>query len=389
MKKKMHLKAILGLTIALFALAGMTGGASADPASPETFHGVVSIDGSPAPRDITIEARDSGGGLLGSTQTTGAAYFMSFSASEDGIDAPPNPPIHFWIDPDGAGPGPRYEADNNPCTNWSPESVNLWNVVGSSIRDLHTPAAVRIASFEAKVNTRSVKLTWTTGSEMDNLGFNVYRATGQGDRPELPLNREFIPSQSPGSMRGAEYAFVDDGVEPESVYRYWLEDLDMSGQATMHGPVTATVPRNSNARPANVSVTPGTVSSRPWAWTEFTMAWRDPDGVGNIRYAEALINKRASGTSGVWLRFYPASGKLLLRNPNTKRWIRVRNNRSQNPYALVELADVVQDGEQLQITYRLKAKGTFLGDWNVFLRVQDNEGLKDRWNDLGDWSVAR
>ena len=62
-----------------------------------------------------------------------------------------------------------------------------------------------------------------------------------------------------------------------------------------------------------------------------------------------LINERASGTSGVWLRYYPANGKLLLRDPDAKRWIRVRDGHSQNPYAFVELANVVQRGSDYRL----------------------------------------
>ena len=260
MKKRMHLmRAILGLGIALATLVGMAGIVRADPMIPETFWGTVTIDGSPAPDGITIEARDSGGGFLGSTTTLGGGFYsMSFSAPEDGDPLPPNPPIHFWIDPDGAGPSPRYEADNNPCTTWTPEAVNNWNVTGSS-----TATAVRIASFEAKATARSVMLGWATGCEIDNLGFNVYRAEGQAGRPGTPLNRDLILSQSPGSMRGAQYYFVDDDVDPGTTYRYWLEDVDMAGKTTMHGPVTATIPGNANAGPTNVSVTPGTRPASP------------------------------------------------------------------------------------------------------------------------------
>lgn len=100
------------------------------------------------------------------------------------------------------------------------------------------PTAVELISFAAVVQGGAVLVTWETASEVDSLGFHLYRADS-ADGPQARLNEELIPSQSPGGAAGAAYRFVDAAVEPGVVYYYWLEAVDVRGAATRHGPVSA------------------------------------------------------------------------------------------------------------------------------------------------------
>lgn len=48
-----------------------------------------------------------------------------------------------------------------------------------------------------------------------------------------------IPSQAPGSTGGFVYTWDDRvGLTPGTSYFYWVEDVDISGAATRHGPVS-------------------------------------------------------------------------------------------------------------------------------------------------------
>ena len=51
----------------------------------------------------------------------------------------------------------------------------------------------------------------------------------------------YVPSQTPGSTQGASYSFDDSQVTPGQTMYYWLEDVDLSGATTLHGPVSATL----------------------------------------------------------------------------------------------------------------------------------------------------
>lgn len=99
------------------------------------------------------------------------------------------------------------------------------------------PTAVELISFNAESIPEGVKISWETASEMDNPGFNLYRADSL-DSEKVQLNDTLIlPNVAPGSPFGATYEFVDTGATAFQTYFYWLEDIDASGVITLHGPV--------------------------------------------------------------------------------------------------------------------------------------------------------
>jgi len=101
------------------------------------------------------------------------------------------------------------------------------------------PSAVSIIAFDAKSAEDGVLLTWETASELNNLGFNLYRAT----KPALPglrLNPSLIPGHNPGSTSGAVYEFLDATAVPGFEYFYWLEDVDFGFNPTLYGPISVT-----------------------------------------------------------------------------------------------------------------------------------------------------
>jgi hypothetical protein len=100
--------------------------------------------------------------------------------------------------------------------------------------------AITLASFDAKPGNLSVKLVWVTGDETDNLGFNIYRADAK-DGEYVKINSSLIASKV-GSGLGTSYEFTDSDVKNRKAYDYKLEDVDINGVKTMHGPVKA-VPR--------------------------------------------------------------------------------------------------------------------------------------------------
>jgi hypothetical protein len=100
------------------------------------------------------------------------------------------------------------------------------------------PLAVMLADFSAVQAGDYVVLTWETNSELHNRGFNLYRGTSPS-APDRQLNSTLIPSQSQGNPGGFVYRWEDRaGLMPGTTYYYWVEDVDVYGVATMHGPVS-------------------------------------------------------------------------------------------------------------------------------------------------------
>jgi hypothetical protein len=94
--------------------------------------------------------------------------------------------------------------------------------------------AVRLVSFESLSNgDGTVTLRWETAAELDNAGFNLYRAT-TSDGPYIKVNDQLIPGQ--GTGYGARYSYLDTPPASTSFY-YKLEDIDYYGMSTFHGPI--------------------------------------------------------------------------------------------------------------------------------------------------------
>ncbi len=101
------------------------------------------------------------------------------------------------------------------------------------------PTSVELLYFRVDgVAGRQVRLAWATAAEIDNFGFNVYRAPADDfSRAELI---HFEPSAIRGGASGATYAYTDT-VPLDGAWWYWLADLDTRGFETLHAPVDAHV----------------------------------------------------------------------------------------------------------------------------------------------------
>ena len=117
------------------------------------------------------------------------------------------------------------------------------------------PLLVTLESFTAVVERHSVRLNWNTTAEIDNVGFRVLRARepqaqrpgGDGAAPpaedvQLEIVEPFIPAMG-NELTGASYEYVDTTVRRRpGALLYYLEDIDIYGHATRHGPVRVTTP---------------------------------------------------------------------------------------------------------------------------------------------------
>jgi hypothetical protein len=105
--------------------------------------------------------------------------------------------------------------------------------VGSE--EVNPGTAVNLLSFAAKGQGESVLVAWETAQEIKNAGFNLYRATKKSG-PFTKLNDKLIPGLT-FSVRGKAYSFADTNVTSGELYYYKLEDIDIYGVKTQHGPI--------------------------------------------------------------------------------------------------------------------------------------------------------
>jgi CSLREA domain-containing protein len=108
---------------------------------------------------------------------------------------------------------------------------------------LAVTTAVELMSFTATGGDAAVLLEWKTASELNNLGFLLYRSLSETG----PWTR-ITPSLIAGlgsSPVGASYSWTDTGLTNGTRYFYRLEDIDAASRSTFHGPVSA-VPQASS-----------------------------------------------------------------------------------------------------------------------------------------------
>ena len=103
--------------------------------------------------------------------------------------------------------------------------------------DADGTTAVGLLSFEAVARDAAVELGWRTGSELNNLGFHLYRSLSERG-PWTRLTTALIPGLGSSAV-GRAYSYRDGGLVNGTRYFYRLDDVDASSKTTSHGPVSA------------------------------------------------------------------------------------------------------------------------------------------------------
>ncbi|MEA3288312.1 MAG: family 10 glycosylhydrolase [Candidatus Marinimicrobia bacterium] len=97
-------------------------------------------------------------------------------------------------------------------------------------RDSSLP--VSLSTFKATQARDAVTLSWTTESEVDNLGFNIYRSNSKTEGFSL-INESLIPGAGSSTV-AKDYSFVDNRVSPGEIYFYQLEDVSFNNTCKKH-----------------------------------------------------------------------------------------------------------------------------------------------------------
>ncbi|RLC52255.1 MAG: hypothetical protein DRZ79_01480 [Candidatus Cloacimonadota bacterium] len=113
---------------------------------------------------------------------------------------------------------------------------------GENYQPEEPPTAVVLSTFTAVYANGSALLSWTTQSESNCLGWNVYRNTTDNFSHSLQINYEMIPG-SGTSSETTEYSFIDEyPLEPGQDYYYWIEEHEVSGYVRSFGPIILSIP---------------------------------------------------------------------------------------------------------------------------------------------------
>jgi Peptidase family C25/Calx-beta domain len=161
--------------------------------------------------------------------------------------------------PNNCPGSPCVDTNANTATMTGVQSFSDWTVAEPA-----APTAIRLNGFAATRSDNDVLLQWQSGYETRNLGYYVYREQN-GKRtqitPSLVAGSALMVGRQTVMSAGLTYAWYDhlaskpgrgltvDALSPVS---YWLEDVDLDGTRTLHGPIVPSLvtARSKQDRPA-------------------------------------------------------------------------------------------------------------------------------------------
>lgn len=112
-------------------------------------------------------------------------------------------------------------------------------------RDAETaPASPAAAAAQPAVLENVIR--WSTASEVDNFGYDVFR----GPTEEGPFERvNEVPIPGHGTTdEPKQYAFHDTSIAPDTVYYYYVESISLQGERERFTPVFASKPKPAPTR---------------------------------------------------------------------------------------------------------------------------------------------
>lgn len=123
--------------------------------------------------------------------------------------------------------GQQYESNN---------SDKYSTVITSDTDDTSLP--VQLSSFTALSSDKGVLVFWRAETEVNNLGFAIYRSEEKNGKY---IKIGFVHGAGSSAMPN-EYEFADKEVEAGKTYFYYLEDIDITGEKSKSEIIKIVVP---------------------------------------------------------------------------------------------------------------------------------------------------
>ncbi|MDP9360159.1 MAG: C25 family cysteine peptidase, partial [Acidobacteriota bacterium] len=129
---------------------------------------------------------------------------------------------------------------NAAAVSYAQTDTNPPNDPASSMVTVLAPTVVKMLTMDATQSKSGVTITWNTSFEQDNLGFYVWRQLADGTRQKI--DNHIINGSALFTGRritaGRSYRVTDKSVPANAFVQYYIEDVDLKGVHTMHGPIT-------------------------------------------------------------------------------------------------------------------------------------------------------
>jgi hypothetical protein len=126
-----------------------------------------------------------------------------------------------------------------------------------------SPLPVTLSSFSGTFTNGSSMLAWTTQSESNNLGWNVYRSETENIVESVQANSNLVEGAGTTTEQ-TDYTFADTyETYTNSSYWYWIESVDNSGSTSLHGPARVDTPEDNDELPPELITNYGLAQNYP------------------------------------------------------------------------------------------------------------------------------
>jgi uncharacterized repeat protein (TIGR01451 family) len=152
-------------------------------------------------------------------------------------------------------------SSNTATVTASTTDPNMTNNSSTAVSTIQAATAVDLTSFKAEtIPSGGTLLEWQTREESRNLGFHLYREDAQGRHqidPSLIAGSALLFRGGQPQHHAKSYQWID--AQGGSQASYWIEDVDLNGTRTLHGPIYAE-PASPGSEPVSQARTLGQMS---------------------------------------------------------------------------------------------------------------------------------
>jgi uncharacterized repeat protein (TIGR01451 family) len=204
-----------------------------------------------SPPAVTITGAGSGAVAAAVVNASGVVTGINVTSAGTGYVAPAKVTITGMVT------GSQALITNTATPSFTETDSNSGNNIGVDAVGLLAPTVVKMISIDASQWKNNATISWRTSYELDNLGFYVWRQLADGTKQRV--TERIIPGSALFTGRkitnGRSYRVTDKNAPLNTFVQYYVEDVDLKGIHTMHGPVT---PALSTAAPSGTDVTTDT-----------------------------------------------------------------------------------------------------------------------------------
>lgn len=143
------------------------------------------------------------------------------------------------------------------------DNTNPQSMANITLNDTDDPLAVTLATFAAVYTGEGPKLQWTTLSETNNSGWNIYRSLNEDFSVSMLINPELINGAGT-STEETTYEFLDETeIIADTTYWYWLESVEATGNTEIFEPIVLQIPADGNSENPEIPVAIGLHGNYP------------------------------------------------------------------------------------------------------------------------------